>query len=163
MQFQTLFTRFGFAHNSLCSTPLAHLLPSSLPAAWLEVSDSSSSSSPSVYLQSTSSWLPELRSLLLGGNNVNGTGYAALQTVANWKSLQTLDLGNNDLVGSVEDSLSTFFYCDGSGTGCGGNVPSVAAPRLRVLKLDGNKLTGERVIISLKRACRRMRQTKNFR
>lgn len=110
------------------------------------MSDSSSLAYPSAYLQSTSSWLPELRSLLLGGNNISGTGSAVLQTVANWRSLQTLDLSNNALVGYVEDALSTYFYCDGSGdTDCGGNMSSVAAPLLRVLKLDGNDLAGEAV------------------
>lgn len=122
----------------------ANSLPSSLPAAWVELSETVRSAYPPVFLQSTSSWMPELRSLLLGGNNISGTGYAALQTVANWKSLQTLDLSNNALVGSVGDALDTYIYCDGSGgAGCGGNMSSVAAPLLRVLKLDGNELTGE--------------------
>lgn len=119
---------------------------SSLPAAWLEVNDSGSSlANPPVHLQFASSWLPELRSLLLGGNSITATGYAVLQTVANWRSLQTLDLSDNALTGSVEDVLILYYYCDGSGgTGCGGNISSVAAPLLRVLKLDGNNLTGEK-------------------
>ncbi|CAN0361085.1 unnamed protein product, partial [Ectocarpus sp. 12 AP-2014] len=113
----------------------------SLPAAWLNVTDSSSY--PLVHLQSSSPWLPELRSLLLGGNNMNATGYAALQTVANWRSLQTLDLSDNALTGSMDDALALYYYCDGSGSsGCGGNVSSVAAPLLRVLKVDGNDLIG---------------------
>eukprot|EP00903_Cladosiphon_okamuranus_P019408 g17844.t1 len=53
-------------------------------------------------------------------------------------------MSDNALVGSVENALSTFLYCDGSGgTGCGGSMSSVAAPRLRVLKLDGNELAGQ--------------------
>lgn len=97
---------------------------------------------------------------MLGGNDISGTGYGVLQTVANWKSLQTLDMSNNALVGPVEDALGTFLYCDGSGgTGCGGNISSVAAPLLRVLKLDGNELTGERVY--LRCAWRRMRQRRS--
>ncbi|CAN0326052.1 unnamed protein product, partial [Ectocarpus sp. 8 AP-2014] len=67
----------------------------SFPAAWLNVTDSSSY--PLVHLQPSSPWLPELRSLLLGGNNMNATGYVALQAVANWRSLQTLDLSDNAL------------------------------------------------------------------
>lgn len=135
---------FGFAIKSLMFDSLATLPPSSLPAAWLNVTNSSSPADQPVYLQSTSSWLPELRSLLLGGNSISGAGYAILQTFANWRSLQTLDLSKNALVGSVEDVLNTYFYCDGSGaTGCGGNISSVAAPLLRVLKLDGNNLTGK--------------------
>lgn len=116
---------------------------SPLPDAWLEVNDSSSSADVPVHLQFASSWLPELRSLLLGGNSINATGHAILQTVANWRSLQTLDLSDNALTGSVEDALTPYYYCDGSGgTGCGGGISSVAAPLLRVLKLDGNNLTG---------------------
>ncbi|CAM9696987.1 unnamed protein product, partial [Hapterophycus canaliculatus] len=116
-----------------------------LPADWLDINDSGSVSSthPPVHLHYTSSWLPELRSLLLGGNRINATGYTTLETVANWRSLQTLDLSDNALSGSVEDALSLYYYCDGSGTsGCGGNMSSVAAPLLRVLKLDGNYLKG---------------------
>lgn len=113
-----------------------------LPAAWLE-EDTSSSAYQSVHLQSISSWLPELRSLLLGGNNISGTGYVVLQMLANWRSLQTLDLSDNALSGSVEDTLAPYYYCDGSGgTGCGGNASSTSVPLLRVLKLDGNNLTG---------------------
>lgn len=117
---------------------------SSLPDAWLEVNDSSNSADPPVHLQFASPWLPELRSLLLGGNSMDATGYAVLQTVANWRSLQTLDLSDNALTGSVEDALTLYYYCDGSGgTGCGGSISSVAAPLLRLLKLDRNNLTGE--------------------
>lgn len=102
-----------------------------------------SSTYPLVHLQSISPWLPELRTLLLGGNNINSTGYMALQTIANWKSLQTCDLSENALTGHVEKAL-TLYYCDGSGsTGCGANISSVAAPSLRILKLDGNNLTGD--------------------
>lgn len=121
-----------------------HKIPcSALPDAWLEANDSSSANPP-VHLQSLSPWLPELRSLLLGGNSMNATGYAVLQTVANWRSLQLLDLSDNALTGPVEDALTLYYYCDGSGgTGCGGSISSVAAPLLRVLKLDGNDLTGE--------------------
>ncbi|CAM9498761.1 unnamed protein product [Scytosiphon promiscuus] len=120
-------------------------ISSSLPSAWLNTNGSGSSAStfPLVHRQSTSAWLPELCSLLLGGNRINATGYTTLQTMANWQSLQTLDLSENALTGSVEDALATFYYCDGSGSsGCGGNKSSVAAPLLRVLKLDGNELTG---------------------
>lgn len=125
-----------------CSNPRSHIPASFLPAAWLEV-ESSSSAYQWVHLQSTSSWLPELRSLLLGGNNINGSGYAVLQTLANWRSLQTLDFSENALTGSVEDALAPYYYCDGSGgTGCGGNTSSIAVPLLRVLKLDGNDFTG---------------------
>lgn len=96
-----------------------------------------------VHLQSTSSWLPELRSLLLGENGLTLTGYTALQTVVNWGSLQALDLSDNALTGSVEDAL-TLYVCEGSGSAeCGANTSSVGAPFLRVLKLDGNSLTGE--------------------
>lgn len=105
--------------------------------------DEDSSTHQSLHLQSTSSWLPELRSLLLGGNNINESGHTILQTVANWRSLQTLDLSENALTGSVEDSLAPYYYCDGSGgMGCGGNATSIAVPLLRLLRLDGNDLTG---------------------
>lgn len=117
---------------------------SSLPDAWLEVNDSSSLADTPVHLKFASSWLPELRSLLLGGNSINATGNAILQKVANWRPLQMLDLSDNFLTGSVEDALTLYYYCDGSGgTGCGGSISSVSTPLLRVLKLDGNKLTGE--------------------
>lgn len=77
---------------------------------------------------------------------MSATGYAVLQTVANWRSLQTLDLSDNALTGSVDDALALYYYCDGSGSsGCGGNVSSVAAPLLRVLKVDGNDFTGETI------------------
>lgn len=120
--------------------------PRSLPAAWLNISDSGSSTStyPLVHFQYTSSLLPELRSLLLGGNRMNATVHMTLQTVANWRLLQTLDLSDNALTGSVEDALALYYFCDGSGSsGCGGNESSVAAPLLRVLKLNGNSLTGD--------------------
>lgn len=114
---------------------------SSLPASWLEVNDSSIY--PLVHLQSVSPWLPELRTLLLGGNKINSTVYEALQTIGGWQSLQTCDMSGNGLTGSVEDSL-VLYYCDGSGsTVCEGNASSAAGPLLRVLKLDGNSLTGK--------------------
>lgn len=116
--------------------------PSSFPEDWLDANDSSAY--PVVHLQSTSSWLPELRTLLLGGNSMSLTGYTALQTIVNWGSLQALDLSDNALTGSVEDAL-TLYVCEdsGGGAGCGANTSSVGAPSLRVLKLDGNTLTGE--------------------
>lgn len=124
--------RFGKKH---------YLPPRSLPEAWLDANDSFAY--PVVHLQSTSSWLPELRSLLLGGNSMSLTGYTALQTIVNWEYLQALDLSDNALTGSVEDAL-TLYVCEGSGsTECGANTSSVGAPFLRVLKLDGNALTGE--------------------
>lgn len=80
--------------------------------------------------------------MLLAKNSMSLTGYTALQTVANWGSLQALDLSDNALTGSVEDAL-TLYVCEGSGSAeCGANTSSVGAPFLRVLKLDGNALTG---------------------
>lgn len=113
----------------------------SLPIAWLEVNDSMTY--PLVHLQQVSGWLPELRSMLLGGNYLNSTAYTMIQTMATFKSLQTLDLSENALTGSVEAALD-IFYCDGSEgfSGCAGNISGVAAPLLRVLKVDGNNLTG---------------------
>lgn len=114
---------------------------SSLPVSWLEVNDSSIY--PLVHLQSVSPWLPELRTLLLGGNKINSTVYEALQTIGGWQSLQTCDMSGNELTGSMEHSL-VLYYCDGSGsTACEGNASSVAGALLRVLKLDGNSLTGK--------------------
>lgn len=113
----------------------------SFPADWLEVNDTSTY--PLVHGQSVSPWFPELRSLLLGGNHINTTGYTALQTIVNWKSIQTLDLSENALTGSVEDALTLFYCHESGGAECGANISSVAAPMLRVLKLDGNTLTGK--------------------
>ena len=86
--------------------------------------------------------MPELHSLLLRGNSLDSTGYAALQAIVTLKSLQVCDFSYNALTGSMEDAL-TLYYCDGSGNmGCSGSALGVAAPSLRVLKLDGNNLTG---------------------
>ena len=80
---------------------------------------------------------------MLGANDMSSTGYSALQTVVRWRSLQILDLSDNALTGSVEDAL-TLYVCEGLGSAeCGANTSSVGAPSLRVLKLDGNALTGE--------------------
>lgn len=115
---------------------------SSLPTAWLEVNDTSSH--PMVHLLSESLWLPELRTLLLRKNTINTTAYATLQTIAGLKSLQTFDVGEAALTGSMEDAL-TLHYCVGSSgdaAGCAGSETGVAGPSLRVLALDGNGLAG---------------------
>lgn len=123
--------------------PLSHTPHSSLPSAWLETNSSSTSdSSLVVHLRPESLWVPNLRTLKLRGNSLNTTAYAALQTVIGLQSLQTLDLGENSLTGSIEDAL-TLYYCIGTGrVGCGDRATGVGGALLRVIALDGNELTG---------------------
>lgn len=102
---------------------------------------------PVVHLAPESSWLPELRTLILRGNALNATVYVTLQTVVALKSLQTLDMGKNALTGSVEDVL-TLFYCNtdasagGNSSACDEEATGTAGPLLRIVALDSNDLTG---------------------
>lgn len=107
----------------------------------MEVNDSTSY--PLVHLSPESTWFPKLRTLEFRGNAINMTAYEALQTIAGWKSLQACDLGANHLTGPINSAL-TLYHCDGSGsTGCAGIENGTAMPYLRVLMLDGNRLTGK--------------------
>ncbi|CAM9125730.1 unnamed protein product, partial [Discosporangium mesarthrocarpum] len=86
--------------------------------------------------------MPQLRSLLLGGNNITMAAYNALQSVIGWSSLQSLDLSYNAISGALVDALA-LYACVGMGSnGCSRSQLVSGAATFNALFLQGNTLTG---------------------
>lgn len=116
-----------------------------LPASWLDDVKSSSSSSTShtlVHSKQVSSWLPELRTLALGSNNITMTVYRALQSVITLPSLQSLDLSDNVLSGTLEGSFELYYCAGGSLDDCDSAELKTGASTVAVLLLASNFIEG---------------------
>lgn len=90
-----------------------------------------------------SSWLPELRTLALGSNNITMTLYRALQSIITLPSLQMLDLSDNVLSGTLGGSFE-LYYCAGGGLDdCDSAELKAGASVMAVLLLASNLIEGE--------------------
>ncbi|CAN0050348.1 unnamed protein product [Ectocarpus sp. 6 AP-2014] len=112
-----------------------------LPSAWLEVV--SSTSYPLVHSREVSVWLPELRTLALGGNAITMPVYHALQSVIGFESLQVLDLSNNSLDGTVGQYFELHSCAGGSLDECDSITVKTGASNLAILLLSSNSIEGE--------------------
>lgn len=120
-----------------------------LPWGWLDLNDTAASSSyPLLHSEEFSTWLPELRTMYLRNNNITMTVYQALQSCIGLRSLQSLDLSNNLLTGTLEGSFD-WYYCQADGSGNSGSDCVTAVARsstssvLAILLLGSNFITGE--------------------
>lgn len=118
-----------------------------LPSAWLDTS--SSFSHPLVHSNEVSSWLPELRTLALGGNDITMPAYDAIQSVIGFASLQVLDLSGNALSGNMEHSFDLNFCEGGNSVSCDSTAISTGASDVVVLLLASNRIDGGLDAISL--------------
>lgn len=111
-----------------------------LPSAWLDIT--SSASRPLVHSNEVSSWLPELRTLALGGNDITMPVYDALQSVIGFSSLQVLDLSGNALSGDMEHSFD-LHYCEGGSLGsCESTATKTGASDMAIVLLASNRIEG---------------------
>eukprot|EP00903_Cladosiphon_okamuranus_P019409 g17845.t1 len=112
-----------------------------LPSAWI-ADTSSSTSHPLVHSNEVSSWLPELRTLALGGNNITMPAYDAIQSVIGFASLQVLDLSGNALSGNIENAFD-LHYCEGGSLGsCDSIVAKTGASDMAIVLLASNRIEG---------------------
>ena len=112
----------------------------SLPSSWVEVN--TSKSHPLVHVNEGSSWLPNLRTLILRSNKLTMTVYYALQSVIALPSLQTLDLSGNVLSAELSAAFD-LYYCDGGSLDkCGFARRSSRVSPLTTLLLEANAIEG---------------------
>lgn len=113
-----------------------------MPSEWLSVNGSTSR--PPVHSNEVSTWLPKLRTLTLGGNNIAMPVYQALQSVIGLASLQVLDLSGNALTGELEGSFE-MLYCDGASLdACDSATTAVktGASLMAIVLLASNSIEG---------------------
>ncbi|CAN0004076.1 unnamed protein product, partial [Hapterophycus canaliculatus] len=121
-----------------------------LPSTWLDVS--SNTSFPAIHVDETHPWLPELRTLAVGGNAITMSVYQALQSAISFASLQMLDLSSNILSGSMDQSFD-LHYCDGVGSdACDTTVVKTGASTMAIVLLSSNLIEGELRTSSLPRS-----------
>lgn len=113
----------------------------SLPAGWLGVNDTKSY--PLVHVAEVSTWLPGLRTLSLGSNNIDMTLYDALQSIVGLASLQTVDFSNNTLSGTFEESFTMYYCQEGTSGACDSAGVKTGASSLTILLLASNTISGE--------------------
>lgn len=112
-----------------------------LPSAWLDTS-SSSTAHPLVHLNEVSSWLPELRTLALGGNDITMPAYHAIQSAIGFASLQLLDLSGNALSGNMEHAFD-LYHCEGGILGsCDSTATKTGASDMAIVLLASNRIEG---------------------
>lgn len=120
-----------------------------LPSEWLDLNDTAASSSyPLLHSEEFSTWLPGLRTLSLGSNNITMTVYQALQSCMGLQSLQSLDLSNNVLTGTLEGAFD-WYYCQEDDSGNSGSsayvteaLRSSTSVVLAILFLGSNFMSG---------------------
>lgn len=121
-----------------------------LPFAWLDVN--SSTSYPLLHYTEASHWLPKLRTLSLGSNNIDMTVYRALQSIVGFSSLQALDLSHNALTGELRGSFDRY-YCEGGGlNACNSAVVKTGASLLAIVLLASNFIEGGLKVEALPRS-----------
>lgn len=96
-----------------------------------------------MHVAEESAWLPQLRTLSLRDNTINATVHDTLQSVIGWSTLQTLDLRNNLLSGTLDGSLD-MYYCEDEASGaCGAVGVRSGGSSLATLLLSSNLISGE--------------------
>lgn len=111
-----------------------------LPSAWLDTG--SSTAYPLVHSNEVSSWLPELRTLALGANDITMPAYHAIQSVVGFASLQVLDLSGNALSGNVEHAFD-LYHCEGGSLGsCDSTATKTGASDMAIVLLASNRIEG---------------------
>lgn len=111
-----------------------------LPSAWLNTR--SSTTRPLVHYNEASFWLPELRTLALGGNDITMPAYHALQSVIGFTSLQVLDLSGNALSGNMEHSFDLHYCEEGILNSCDSVATTTGASDLAIVLLASNRIEG---------------------
>eukprot|EP00752_Nemacystus_decipiens_P005285 g4793.t1 len=112
-----------------------------LPSAWLDTA-TSTAAHPLVHSSEVSSWLPELRTLSLGSNDIAMPAYNAIQSVIGFASLQVLDLSANALSGSMEHAFD-LHHCEGGSLGsCDSTVTKTGASDMAIVLLASNRIEG---------------------